>query len=229
MISVICSNYNSDEWIDGYLHAIQNQTLPKFEIIFVDAASTDHSLLKIQAFKFRQGIAKKVIAKSTKIGIYEAWNIAIEAASGDYVVNCNTDDRLYPDALLIYQSYTEAYPQVDIFYGPHPVVDDKEHKHIVRYFNWPEYSHAEMLRHCICGPFPLLKKATVIEEGLFDPEFTICGDYELWARMSKHGRNFMRIPEDIGTYYLNPIGMSTNPKNAAEHIRQDREIQRRYA
>ena len=48
MISILCSNYNSDGWIDNYLSYLNSQTLEEFEVIFVDASSTDDSLQKIK-------------------------------------------------------------------------------------------------------------------------------------------------------------------------------------
>ena len=50
-ISILCSNYNSSKWIDGYLKSINNQLLDCFEIIFVDANSTDNSLKTIKSFR----------------------------------------------------------------------------------------------------------------------------------------------------------------------------------
>ena len=43
-LTVLCSNYNSDRWIDGYLESLNSQLLTEFTVIFVDANSNDHSL-----------------------------------------------------------------------------------------------------------------------------------------------------------------------------------------
>ena len=47
-ITIICSNYNSDVWIDDYLKCINNQIDKNFNIIFFDANSSDESLKKIK-------------------------------------------------------------------------------------------------------------------------------------------------------------------------------------
>ena len=41
MITILCSNYNSEKWINKYLNSINNQDLNNFEINFVDANSSD--------------------------------------------------------------------------------------------------------------------------------------------------------------------------------------------
>ena len=41
LVTVICSNYNSNKWVDAYLQSINNQLLAEIDIIFIDANSTD--------------------------------------------------------------------------------------------------------------------------------------------------------------------------------------------
>ena len=230
-VTVLCSTYNSSKWIDGYLESINNQTLEEFSIIFVDAASTDDSLQTIKDFKFREGINVEVLECEDKVPIYEAWNLAIKLCETSYVVNVNTDDRLHPAALEAYLSYARTNPSVDVFYSAYTQVEDVDHKNVTGLFIPPNHDHRLLLNHCYCGPFPLLKKETIVEEGLFDPKYTISGDYEMWLRMSKNNRSFVRVLETVGTYYYNPEGMSTNreSKHWQEHVRQDTELRRLYA
>ena len=75
-ISVICSNYNSSKWIDSYLDSLNNQFLREFEVIFVDANSTDSSVDKIINFEFREGISTLILPLKERISIYDAWNRA---------------------------------------------------------------------------------------------------------------------------------------------------------
>ena len=60
-ISIICSNYNSSLWIDEYLQFVNYQTSKGFDMIFVDACSTDDSLKRIKDFKFKPHINSKII------------------------------------------------------------------------------------------------------------------------------------------------------------------------
>ena len=228
-VTVICSNYNSAKWIDGYLANINNQLLREFDIIFVDANSDDGSLDTINNFKFREGIHKEVIERTERVSVYEAWNIAIAEAETEYIINVNTDDRLYPAGLITYLNYAQAFPSMDIFYGSCVVCEDMDHQRITGIFQWPEYSHETLLKMCIGGPFPMVKRSSLIEDGLFDPSFTISGDYEMWLRMSKKGRKFCKVVEPVGSYYRNPEGISTKSSGMPEHIRQDNLIRRTYA
>lgn len=227
-IAIICSNYNSDKWIDGYLKNVDALNLPEFSIVFVDASSTDRSLDKIEAFKFRDGIDKKVIRSNTRITLYEAWNVAIKECDAEYVVNLNTDDRFYSNALDVYAKNIDDHPEVDVFYGPCHVVDNENHTNIIETYNWPEYTHENLHYQCICGPFPLVKKKAIEDAGFFDEKLFHSGDYEMWIRLSLLGKKFRKIQEAVGSYFFNPVGLSTNPETRNRALGEDALIRRKY-
>ena len=224
MITVMCSTYNSSSWIDGYLKCINNQLLKNFNIIFVDANSSDDSLDKIKKYEFRKGINAEIIECDTQVPIYTAWNMAIEKADTPYVINVNTDDRLYPAGLLLYLNYADRNPEMDVIYSGYVMVSDPEHHTPTGLTSPPDHSHQNLLNACYCGPFPLLKRDTLVEDGLFNPKYTISGDYEMWLRMSKKGRKFMKVKEAMGSYYWNPTGVSSNQQTFNEHVRQNAEF-----
>ena len=231
LVTILCSTYNSEKWVEGYLNSINYQLLGAFDIIFVDANSTDSSLQIIKDFSFRQGITKQIVECKDRVTIYDAWNMAVERANTPYVINVNTDDRLFPAALSTYLSYATTFPTVDVFYSSYQIVDDEKHLHTTAVKFAPPHNHDHLLQDCYCGPFPFLKRQTIVEEGLFNPEFTISGDYEMWLRLSKRGRVLAPISETLGSYYDNPTGMSTNreSKHWQEHLYQDKILRTAYA
>ena len=227
-VSILCSNYNSSKWIDGYLYSINEQLLECFEIIFVDANSTDDSLGTIKNFKFRKGIIKKVLESNDRIPIYEAWNWAIKESQCDYIINVNTDDRLFPGALLTLYHSSLKYKNYDIVYGKNFICSDSNHTQITGIHDWPEHTHEVLLQMSICGPFPMLKKSTITENGFFNPKYSISGDYEMWLRLSKLGFIFKKINDIIGSYYQNPKGVSTDVSGFDEHVKQDTKLRKLY-
>ena len=225
-ISILSSVYNSSEWLGCYLNCINDQLLETFEVIFVDANSDDDSLKKIKSFNFRKGIDVKIIECDYRIGIYEAWNKAIEIATGNYVLNWNTDDLLFPSALLIYNKYAEKKPSKDVIYSSFFVINQQNLNSITSYRNFPQPTHESMLKYCPCGPFPLLKKSSIEKVGLFDEDFKISGDYATWLKMSKNGCSFFKIQEPLGGFYEREG--STSIKRIQEAQAEDRLIQKKY-
>ena len=150
--------------------------------------------------------------------------MAIEASKSEFVINFNTDDRLFPGALLTLYHYMVQNPNVDIAYGTSLIVGDEDHNNIRGIQNWPEHSHEILLQNCICGPFPIVKKSVLVNNGLFNPKYTISGDYEMWLRLSKRNYKFKKIIDFLGSYYDNPKGVSSDKSTLQEHIKQDTEI-----
>lgn len=225
-ISVITSVYNAETWLPKFLLAVNNQTLPEFEIIFIDANSTDSSLNLIKDFPFRCGVKVVVLPEDTRISVYQAWNRGVIKSTCDYVVNWNTDDLLYPASLAVYQSYLESDPHTDVFYGNHMQVFEQSYESLSHFRIWPEHNHNTLLQYCYCGPFPLLKKSAIIECGLFDEKYRYSSDYAMWLKLSKLNYRLRKIPEFIGAYFYRDESVSiANLEKAQE---EDREIQLIY-
>jgi len=231
MISLICSTYNSEKFIDNYLKYVNYQFLEKFEIIFVDANSTDGSLQTIKDYKFREGIQKTIIECEERITIYEAWNKGIEKAQYEYVMNYNTDDKIFPGSLLALSIYANSIPDADIIYSNCWISDKGDHSSLTGFYNWNDANNIQALLQygSCCGPFPLLKKQSIIDVGMFQTEFTIAADFEMWCRLSSKGYKFLKVDDVVGTYYTNPKGMSTNPAHNRELVFQDTKIRNNYA
>ena len=225
-ITIICSNYNSELWINDYVNYLDNQIDKNFEIIFVDAKSTDSSLNIIKKFVSLTSIKAKIIECKERIGIYAAWNIGIKNSTTEYIMNYNTDDMIYKYAISVYNDYIEKYPLINLFYGPCAFVKNRNIQDFAMYANWPEYSHQNMMQMCICGPFPLVKKKIFEEIGYFDESFVSSGDYEMWARMSKANYSFMKIPEIIGSFYHR--NDSIHASNSAKAKEEDLYIHTKY-
>jgi GT2 family glycosyltransferase len=225
-ISIICSNYNSDLWINEYLNYVNTQTAKDFDIIFVDACSTDNSLSVIKNFKFRNGINTKIIESESRIGLYTAWNIAIKAASTDYIMNYNTDDMLFDYALETYEKWIIKDPEADIIFGPFGLVKTRDIYNFSLYAKWPKYNHALLMYEYLCGPFPLIKKKVFEEIGYFDESYITAGDYEMVARMSKNGYNFQQIEQCIGCFYERGDSISNRDKELLD--KEIKKIKQKY-
>lgn len=222
-VSVICSVYNASKWLDVYLNCVNEQLQNEYEIIFVDANSSDNSVNIISNFNFRKGITSKIIKNADRITIYNAWNIGIKNASNPYIMNWNTDDLLYPSAIQTYSNYTIRYPEIDLFYSPCGIINTQNYDSIIGLRNWPEYSHELLLKFCYCGPFPLVKKSAIESVGYFNEKYNSSGDYDMWLKLSKSGFKFKKIPDIIGSFYQREDSVSVGGLEMAQM--EDREIQ----
>lgn len=227
MISVITSVYNSSLFLPYFFNCVNNQFLKKFEIIFIDANSSDNSLDVLKNFIFRDGISVKILPQNSRITVYEAWNIGIKSSSNKYIVNWNTDDTLFPSALQNYTSYIHSFPDVDLFYGPCFVSSKQDHTLANQAIHLqPPFSHSNLIRQCTIGPFPLVKKSAIQSVGYFNEKYISSGDYDMWLKLSFKNFKFKKIPEAIGCYFHRPNSVSLQNMNIRHN--EDSEIKSNY-
>ena len=213
-ITVICSVFNGEDYLNKYFLSIEQQKLENFELIFVDACSTDRSRSMMARYNPRAGIKKKLIECDVRLGIYQAWNKAIESSSGSWIINYNCDDYLFPEALLILQGVAERDLEHGLVYSPCFISSSPSHETIQGYSNWRNANEDGSLEAgCCCGPFPLVHRQCYEEHGLFDEKFMYSGDYEMWCRLHSAGVRMLKIETPLGTYFRNPKGLSTRPEN----------------
>lgn len=96
LLSIIIVNWNVADLLLGAVQSIKaNPPSVGFEIIVVDNASTDESILKLKQ-KFPD---VKVITNDLNVGFGAANNQGVEIAEGDYIFFLNPDTLVIEDAL----------------------------------------------------------------------------------------------------------------------------------
>ena len=99
-VSAIVPNYNHAEFLNQRLESILRQTTRPFEVIILDDASTDESLSVIEGFRAQHPDLIRVLTNSTNSGsVFRQWRKGVEAASGDVVWLCESDDFAEVDFL----------------------------------------------------------------------------------------------------------------------------------
>ena len=89
LVSIIMNCYNGDKYLNEALQSIINQTYKNWELIFWDNLSSDNSkkiFKKYNDKRFRYFQAEKHTV------LYEARNLAIKEAKGEFVAFLDTDD-----------------------------------------------------------------------------------------------------------------------------------------
>jgi glycosyltransferase involved in cell wall biosynthesis len=93
-ISVIIPCRNAGRWIGQTLRSVAAQTYPAYEVIVIDDASTDDSIVEVG----RSGVPVTLLHVAAR-NAAKARNAGIEAASGDWIALLDADDVWYPSHL----------------------------------------------------------------------------------------------------------------------------------
>lgn len=106
-VSVIIPIYNSSKYIIRCCHSLFSQTLDSIQYIFVDDGSEDGSLALVkdvlQGYPHRVNQATFLVHEVNR-GVGNARYNGLQLATGDYVIHCDSDDWVEPNAYeLLYK------------------------------------------------------------------------------------------------------------------------------
>ncbi len=100
-VSVIIVNYNTGKYLLECLESLEKSTSgfknPNCEVILIDNASTDGSILEIGKYKANKNV--RIIGNSENLGFAKAVNQGIKAADGEYIFLVNPDCRMKNNVL----------------------------------------------------------------------------------------------------------------------------------
>ena len=187
VISVLISLYKSDEYLDSFLSALQNQSIKQnTEFIFILVQPSKNTIAKVNAFA---GSVQYVQIQyyDCRIGIYEAWNHGIRAATTEFLTNWNADDVRAPDSLEIQYLYLSAHLEVDVvyqdlYYSLEPNVPWEVLEAIGMQSNLPNVTAQYLIETKMNPPHnaPAWRRSLHEEFGFFDESYLSAGDYEFW-------------------------------------------------
>lgn len=103
-VSIIVPVYNVEPYIERCVESLRNQTLKDIEIVLVDDESPDNCPAICDEYTGRDSRIKVVHKKNGGLGL--ACNTGIEAATGDYIAFCDSDD--WVDTEMYETLYREA-------------------------------------------------------------------------------------------------------------------------
>ncbi len=233
LVSVIASVYEGGRFIETFMENICSQTIFRdwCELIVVDAASPEGEGAVVRRY-MTDFPNIRYIRTPERIGIYEAWNLAIREARGELLTNANLDDLRRHDSLEIQAATLQALPDVDVVYQDvHYALEPCLPFERVADFGFrsrvPQVTPAVMLSFNPPHNAPMWRRRLHDELGLFDTRYRSAGDYEFWLRCVAAGKVFHRVADPHVVYYQNPQGYSTRADTTGHS--ETREITARYA
>ena len=97
-VTVLIAVYNAVPFLDTCLRSLQAQTMPRWQAVCVDDASTDGSLALLRKYE-RSDSRFQVLSLDHNQGQAHARNVALEHAQGLFTCFLDADDWMSPDAL----------------------------------------------------------------------------------------------------------------------------------
>ena len=186
-ISIVISVLNSAETLEQCLLSVYEQTYPHKEVIVIDGGSNDGTVDIINSNS--SWLSYWISEPDT--GIYNAWNKALQRATGDWICFIGGDDRWFSPASLSELAALASYPDVNFVSGKLCIVDNQENvvRSVGREWNFRKMGSFMRVGH----PCALHHRSLFERHGFFDESYKIAGDYAFLLRVGRNIRaNFLQ-------------------------------------
>jgi O-antigen biosynthesis protein len=233
LVSAIVSTYNAERFLRGKLEDLEAQTIAgNLEIVVIDSGSRQDERSIVAEFQERYDNIRYLRTEERET-VYQAWNRGIRMASGEFVTNSNTDDRLRHDALETLVQTLREHPECVLAYPDMRITQQEngtfEAHRPLGFRDWPPYDRLSLLELCCIGPFPLWRRSLHDEIGYFDERYRSAADYEFWLRASEN-HEFIHVPQFLGLYWLSEETVSRRGDlPTLEYLQVQKEYRAKFA
>ena len=190
LFSVISINLNNKDGLRKTLDSVKSQVIKNYELIIVDGGSNDGSLSVLDDYK---DIVDLVICQEGS-GIYNAMNLGIEKASGDFIVFLNSGDVFYCESTLDRVSH-HCKDKNALYFGRAKMAVREDIYWMVPYAKG-EARISLWLRHHLPIHQAIFFPSKFCLSNFYDERFTIAGDLEYKLRAQNLLPPFVFINEE---------------------------------
>lgn len=234
-VSVLLPNFNYAEFISERIESILGQTHTNLEVIVVDSYSNDGAWELIQEFG---KVDPRIICMQAPRGLYQAWNICLSKASGDFVYIATSDDTMRRDSLEKMLEALAEYPDCGICDSKLSIIDQDgielrnfgeqlpiynyldKHSDFYHIRHWP---HDFLLYFSGAPVFTsmtqvLLRSDIARRVGSFSTLWGTKGDFE-WGMKAAGLTSTIYIPEKLATWRVHGAQVTSAKNNEQNNNR----------
>ncbi|WP_042228751.1 glycosyltransferase family 2 protein [Paenibacillus popilliae] len=214
LVSIVITNYNKSAFLIDCLDGILRQTYPNWEIILVDDASTDDSLLQVE--KWLQ-LNQEQLADRTyitvplprNIGYAGAVTTGFYLAAGEYIAAQDSDDISHYERLERQVSFLLSRPEIELVGTNYEVFHRSlsEHKSNAGWIRYGEQIRKVYANggHCVCHGTIMLRGKLFDRVGGHTRKIEGAEDYEFISRSLKgEPLNIANMPDVLYYYRSHP-------------------------
>ena len=199
-VSIIIPNYNHARFLERRIQSVLNQTYHDFEVIYLDDASTDHSLEVFS--KYASDPRIRAYINGTNSGSpFKQWNKGVKLAQGEYIWIAESDDFAHERFLEELVPKLDMNPEVGLAFCESWMVDEWDNI-LASWEEWMAYGADKrwendfigngreecrrqlMVRNSIPNASAVLMRRDVYEKvGCADETMKVCGDWLMWVNI----------------------------------------------
>jgi glycosyltransferase involved in cell wall biosynthesis len=180
-VSVIIPTFNRAGKVSRAISSVLCQTFDDYELIVIDDGSEDETAKALSQFDGRI----TMIRHPKNLGVSAARNSGIKASRSPLVAFLDSDDYWLPEKLEIQVQFFKENPEAAACQAEEIWV-----RNGVRVNPWKKhlkptgYIFERSLKLCVVSPSAVMIKREIFDEvGMFNEDFPVCEDYDLWLRI----------------------------------------------
>ena len=208
--SIVVPLYRTPKgYLKELIESIEAQTYVKWELCLADGSPDNKLEMFVKSYQDER-IKYRYIGEN--LGISGNTNKAVEMATGDFIVLCDHDDLITPDALFEFAKEIVLDKEVDSIYSDEDKIDEKSYDVFDPSFK-PDFN-IDMLRsqNYICHLYGV-RRELVEKYGMFNSEYDGAQDYDFILRMSEHSRKIAHVAKILYHWRTHQGSTALNPES----------------
>jgi Glycosyl transferase family 2 len=208
-VTVVVTLYNYADTVEGALRSIALADGEPAEVVLVDDASTDGSLVAVEAaLGHLPWLPATVIARSHNAGLPAARNLAVEHARGRYIFVLDADNAIYPHALERLARTLDESPDAAFAYGICEKFDGRGPTDLL---SWLPWQPGRLRLGNYIDAMALIRRSALQQVGGFVTDDRLHGweDFALWCAFAQRGLDGIHVPEILARYRTSGRSMLT--------------------
>lgn len=192
MVSCIITTYNRTiNILKRAIDSVLAQTYAEIELIVVNDCPENKELANdieqlVKTYLSSCKIPIQYIAHEKNSGACVARNTGINASTGEYIAFLDDDDEWMPQKIERMVGCIEKDSSIGMVYSQYIIRSDNDElliKPPVYDSNW--FVHLLGRNYIGSTSFPLIRKTSLIEAGMFDVKMRSMQDWDMWLRIAK--------------------------------------------
>lgn len=176
--TIITVCYNAQDFIVETIKSVLGQIYTRFEYIIKDGDSSDGTLDVVR--RLTENDDRVTVIQGRDQGIYDAMNIALLQAKGEYVLFLNAGDILHSETLLCEIAELMGHTKSDVYYGNVVQIDKEEGvpRHTERLYGKNSIKKIQFaFGRCLCHQ-SMFARRELFSKKDFNVQFHVCADRE---------------------------------------------------
>jgi glycosyltransferase involved in cell wall biosynthesis len=208
LISIIINCYNGERYLKNSIQSVLNQSYNNWELIFWDNKSTDSS--KKIALSYKDKRVKYFFSKKFT-GLYQARNLAIRKAKGEFICFLDTDDWWVKNKLLEQVKLIKKKNDISFIYSNFYIYNQKKKIKLLRSIK--KLPSGKITQHLLnnyqIGILTVMIKKKYFNKKKFNKKYSIIGDFDYFINLSIKNKMYYH-DKPLAYYRIHQKNFSNN-------------------